>query len=165
MNRHLLIIANGFRTVGFLLGVPSLLVCLWLTALKVQLFLVKPDKSQTGSDAINIGRDGIVGIITAGATVLAKGFEFMGDVAGWIAGVVDVAAFLLTLAGVFLFFTGRGLALHATWARIVAGFVASVFLIVSYFTMTALQRGAAVFALIPIGISIYMLWVLIRRFN
>ena len=165
LNRHLLIVANAFRVVGFLVGIPSLLICLWLTALKFQLFWLKPDKSiQTSGEAINIGRDGIVGIIVAGATVIGKGFELANSAAGWIAGILDIAAAILALAGACLFFTGRGLVLHAAWARIIAGVAASGILLISFLALTSLRRGAA-FALIPIGISIYMLWALIRRFN
>jgi hypothetical protein len=165
LNRHLLIVANAFRVVGFLVGIPSLLICLWLTALKLQLFWLKPDKSiQTRGEAINIGRDGIVGIIVAGATVIGKGFEIANSAAGWIAGILDIAAAILALAGACLFFTGRGLVLHSTWARIAAGFASAGFLLVSLTTMTALRRGTG-FALIPIAAALYMLWVLIRRFN
>ena len=147
---------------GLLLGIPSLLVCLLLTAFKVDVARYKPDPS--ASD-INLKRDGIVGVVSGTlATVIVRPLEFFGKFAGWVAGILDIVAAALTVAGVCLFFTGRGLALHATWARIAAGLGASGFLLISYLTMTALKRGAA-FALIPIGVSIYMLWVLIRRFN
>jgi hypothetical protein len=89
---------------------------------------------------------------------------FIGKGLEWVAGIVDIVAGVVTVVGAVLFFTGRGLVMHATWARIAAGLMASGFLLISYLTMTALKRGAA-FALIPIGVSIYMLWVLIRRFN
>jgi hypothetical protein len=165
LNRHLLIVANAFRTVGLLIGIPSLLVFLWLTALKLELAWLKPDPSvQSASEAVNIGRDGIVGIVVGIGTVIGKGFEFFGNAAGWIAGVFEIVAAAITLACACLFFTGRGLALHAAWARIAAGVTASGFLLISFMAMTALRRGAA-FALIPIGVSIYMLWVLIRRFQ
>jgi hypothetical protein len=164
LSRHLLIVANGFRTVGLLLGIPSLLVCLWLTALKIDLARPKPDPSaQSGSD-INLKRDGIVGVIGIVATAIVKTLEFAGKGVGWVAGILDIVAGALTLAGASLFLTGRGLILHATWARIVAGLGTSGFLLISFLAMIALRRGAA-FALIPIGVSIYMLWALIRRFN
>jgi len=159
------IVANGFRAVGLLLGIPSLLVFLWLTALKLELFWSKPDKAaQSGSEAINIGRDGIVGVVVALGTVIGKGFEFAGNAAGWVAGVLLVVAAALTLAGACLFFTGRGLILHAAWARIAAGMAALGFLLVSFLALTSLRRGG-VFALIPVGAAAYMIWVLIRRFN
>jgi hypothetical protein len=165
LSRHLLIVGNAFRAVGFLLGIPSLLACLWLTALRLDLASLKPDRSvQSGSEAVNIGRDGIFGILAAGSAVIGKGFEVFGNVVGWFAGILDIVAAALTLTGVGLFFTGRGLVLHAVWARIAAGVAASGFLLISFFTMTALRRGAA-YALIPIVVSIYMIWVLVRRFN
>jgi hypothetical protein len=165
LSRHLLIVANGFRAVGLLLGIPSLLVCLVLTAVKIDYARSKPDPSaQSGSD-INLKRDGVVGaVVGVAAIVIVKPLEFVGKFVGWAAGILDIVAAALTLAGVCLFFTGRGLAMHTTWARIAAGLGASGFLLISYLTMTALKRGAA-FALIPIGASIYMLWVLIRRFS
>jgi hypothetical protein len=164
LNRHLLIVANGFRAVGLLVGIPSLVVCLWLTAFKIDLARAKPDPSaQSGSDT-SIARDGIVGVIGVVATVIVKPLEFIGKTVEWFAGIFDIIAAVLTVAAACLFFTGRGLILHATWARIAAGLGASGFLLISFLTMTSLRRGAA-FALIPIGVSIYMLWVLIRRFN
>jgi hypothetical protein len=164
LSRHLLIVANGFRAVGLLLGIPSLLVCLCLTAVKIDLARSKPDPSaQSGSD-INLRRDGIVGVVGVVATAIVKPLEFVGKGVDLVAGILDIVAAALTLAGACLFFTGRGLVLHATWARIAAGLGASGFLLISFLAMTALRRGVA-FALIPIGVSIYMLWVLIRRFN
>jgi hypothetical protein len=120
LSRHLLIVANGFRAVGLLLGIPSLLVCLWLTVLKIDLARPKPDPSaQSGSD-INLGRDGIVGVVGVVATVIVKPLEFIGKGVDWVAGILDIVAAALTVAGACLFLTGRGLVLHATWARIAA---------------------------------------------
>jgi hypothetical protein len=165
LDRHLVIVANVFRAVGALLGIPSLLACLWITWLLIELAWLKPDKAtQSGFDAINTGRDGIFGIIGVGATAVLKAFEFLGDAATWALGILDIAAAALTLAGACLFFTGRGLFLHSAWARISAGVTASGFLLISFLALTSLRRGAP-FALIPIGASIYMLWVLIRRFK
>jgi hypothetical protein len=164
LSRHLRIVANGFRAVGLLLGIPSLLVCLCLTALKIDLARSKPVPSaQSGSD-VNLKRDGIVGVVEVVATVIVKSLELVGKGVDWIAGILAIVAAALTLAGASLFLTGRGLVLHAAWARIAAGLAASGFLLISFLVMTALRRGA-VFALIPIAVSIYMLWVLIRRFN
>jgi hypothetical protein len=164
LDRHLLIVANGFRGVGLLLGIPSLVVCLSLTALKIDLARSRPDPSaQSGSD-INIQRDGIVGAVAAVATVIVKPLEFIGKTVEWFAGIFDILAAALTVAAACLFFAGRGLILHATWARIAAGLAALGFLLISFLTMTSLRRGGA-FALVPIGMSIYMLWVLIRRFH
>jgi len=165
LDRHLLIVANGFRALGFLLGVPSLLACLWITWVLIDFASLKPDKSaQTSEEAINIGRDGIVGLIVAGAKVGVKGLELVGKASAWALRLIDVAAAALTLTGACLFFTGRGLVLHAAWARIIAGLAASGIFLISFLALTSLRRGAA-FALIPIGVSIYMLWALIRRFN
>jgi len=150
--------------VGLLLGIPSLLVCLLLTAFKIDIARSKPDPSAESGSDINLKRDGIVGVVGVVATVIVKPLEFVGEGIDWIAGILDIVAAALTMAGACLFFTGRGLVLHATWARIAAGLAASGFLLISFLAMTALRRGAA-FDLIPIGVSIYMLWVLIRRFN
>jgi hypothetical protein len=165
LSRHLLIVANGFRGVGLLLGIPSLVVCLWLTATKIELARAKADASTQSSPDINIKRDGIVGVVSAVATVFAIPLWLFAKLADWIADLVDILAAVFTLVSVSLFFTGRGLVLHATWARITAILATSGFLLISFLVMTALRRGAAAFALIPIGGSIYMLWVLIRRFN
>jgi hypothetical protein len=164
LDRHLLIVANGFRVVGFVLGIPSLLVCLWLTWGLIELAWLKPKPDPSGGQAINIGRDGIVAIVTAIATGMGKAFEFAGDAAAFAMRMVDVGAVALTVVGACLFLTGRGLILHAAWARIAAGVGASGILLISFLALTSLPRGGT-FALIPIGVSMYMLWVLVRRFN
>jgi hypothetical protein len=163
--RHLLIVANGFRAMGLILGVPSLLVFLSLTTLKIELALSKPNPSTQNQPPIDIGREGIVGVIRGVATIIVTPLELIVKGLDWVAGVVDIIAAVVAVVGACLFFTGRGLALHATWARIFAGLAASGCLLVSLLLMTALRRGAILVALIPIGLSIYMLWVLIRRFN
>jgi len=150
--------------VGLLLGIPSLLVCVSLTALKLDLYLAKPGPSAQSGSEVNLGRDGIVGIIVAAGTVIGKGFEFFGNALGWISGIFGIVAAAFAVVGACLFLTGRGLVLHATWARIAAGLAAMGFLLVSFLAMTSLRRGGA-FALIPIGVSVYMLWVLIHDFT
>src|SRR5579862_7162372 len=157
---HLLIVANGFRVVGLVLGIPALLLCLWLTA---DLARSKPDPStQSGSD-VDLQRDGIVGVVGVVAKVIFTPLGLIGQALEFVARIIDILAAMLAVAGACLFFTGRGLVLHAAWARILAGLMASGFLLVSLMAMTVLKRGAA-FGLIPIGMAIYMLWTLIRRF-
>jgi hypothetical protein len=165
LDRHLLIVANGFRVAGFLLGIPSLLVCLWLTWGLIELAWLKPDKAAlSGSQSIDIGRDGIVGIAVALATGVGKAFEFAGGATAFVMRMLDITAAALAVLGACLFFTGRGLFLHAAWARMIAGVAASGILLISFLALTSLRRGGT-FALIPIGVSIYLLWVLVRRFN
>jgi hypothetical protein len=165
LDRHLLIVANGFRVVGILLGIPALLLCLWLTWGLIELAWLKPDKAALGgSHAINIGRDGIVGIAVALATGVGKAFEFLGGATTFVMRILDITAAALAVVGACLFFTGRGLFLHTAWARFIAGAAASGMLLVSFLALTSLRRGGP-FALIPVGVSIYMLWVLARRFN
>ena len=142
-----------------------MLLCLWLTWGLIELAWLKPDKAAlSGSQAINIGRDGIIGIAVALATGVGKAFEFVGGATTFVMRMLDIAAATLAVVGAVLFFTGRGLFLHAVWARLVAGAAASGMLLVSFLALTSLRRGGT-FALIPVGVSIYMLWVLVRRFN
>ena len=166
MPRHLVIVANAFRTAGLLIGTPSLLAFLWLAVLWVQLWWLKPDRSvHDAAPTVNIQRDGLVGLLVAGATVVGKGLEFASNVATWVLGALSVAAAVLTVAGVTLFFTGRGLFAHAAWARVFAGLASALVLVVSFLVLTSLRRSSAAVALIPLGLSGYALWVLIRRFN
>jgi O-antigen ligase len=146
-----------------LLGVPSLLLCLWLIPFWYQEARLKP--AEGTKESINIQRDGIVGLVVAGATVAAKGFQLVSGAAVWLMGILSAAAAALTVAGALFFFTGRGLLLQAAWARILAGLMSGGALMVSFLVLTSLRRGAAYFALIPLGLSIYVLWVLVRRFN
>jgi hypothetical protein len=165
LDRNLLIVANGFRIVGSLLGIPSLPFCLWLTWGLIDIASVKPDKaSLNSSDTTSIGRDGIIALVAGFAKGMGKAFEFATEATTFAMRILDVAAAALTLVGACLFLTGRGLIVHAAWARIVAGVGASGILLASFLTLTSLRRGGT-FALIPMGLTIYVLWVLVRRFN
>jgi hypothetical protein len=164
LDRHLLIVANGFRYAGIFLGIPALVACLCLTGLWIELAMVAPKPIPSGSPAINLQRDGIVAVVVAGGTLVAKAFQFLTEASSWVIGSLSIVAFVLTLIGVAAFFTGRGLYGHATWARIVAGVIASGFFVVSFLAFTSIRRGPNFFALLPLSVSIYALWVLIRRF-
>jgi hypothetical protein len=165
LDRHLLIVANTFRIAGCVLGLPSLLVCLWLTAIWIQTTFLMPKISEAGTPDINIQRDGIVGLLVLGGTMVGKAFQFAASAFTWIAGVVDIAAFALALIGAALFFTGRGLVGHATWARILAGVAAFAIFAVSFLAFTSIRRGPNFIALVPLSAAVYALWVLIRRFG
>ena len=170
MGRHLLIVANGFRAVGLLLAVPSLLVCLWITWILIQIALMKTGKPAADSEALNmtaadISKYGLIGLLMLGAKAAVKSMELVSGLALWALRAIDVVAAILTLIGASSFLTGRGLILHAAWARIAAGLIASFFLLASFLALTSMRRGANLIALAPIAVSLYMLWVLTRRFN
>ena len=123
-----------------------------------------PDKGVT-SAPVDIQRQGLVGLLIAGANVIGKGFELFGKASRLVLSLISIAAVALTLLGASLFLLGRGLFHHALWARIVAEICASGALMISFLTLTSFRRGVVFLALIPLGISIYVLWVLIRKFS
>jgi hypothetical protein len=163
LNRHLLIVANGFRAAGFLIGLPSLLLCLYAGWIWIDVGVRAPDKVVTSP--VDIQRQGLVGLLIAGANVIGKGFELFVRASRLVLILISIVAVALTLVGASLFLLGRGLFHHALWARIVAEICASGALMISFLTLTSFRRGAVFLALIPLGISIYVLWVLIRKFS
>jgi hypothetical protein len=147
-----------------ILGIPSLLVCVGLTAFKIDMGRSKPDPSAQSRGDVDLEGEGIVGLVHTVVAGIVTSLGFIAKGLDWAAGVLAIVAGALALSGASLFFTGRGLLLHQTWARVVASLATLGLLLISFLVMTSLRRGGAV-AVIPIGMSVYMLWVLIRRFN
>lgn len=161
MDHHVSIVATAFRVAGVALGLPALiaLVCLLWAWISVHSGASAPDQTST-----SISRDGLVGLLMAGVRVLTKGFGAFAAMTSWAIAILAVLALTATLMSVLLFFTGRGLAIHAAWARIV-GILLSFGLLASALGMLLfVRRPLAFVAAAPLGASVYCLWVLIRRF-
>jgi hypothetical protein len=79
--------------------------------------------------------------------------------------ILIAVAVLGLLLGLLLYLTGRGIGHHATWARIFAMLISAGLALTSCAVMMVMRRDNAPFAVLPIGLSLYSLWVLIWRFG
>lgn len=162
MDHHVSIVATAFRVAGAALGLPALiaLVCLLWAWISLHSGVPAPDQASN-----SISRDGLVGLLMAGARVLTKGFGAFAAMTSWAIAILGVVALAATLMSVLLFFTGRGLAIHAAWARIVGTLLSFGLLAIALGGFLFLRRPVAFVAAAPFGASVYCLWVLVRRFG
>ena len=161
MLRHLLILATGFRVAGVLLAVMSIAALVdFADTARVMRQLPPPD---TGAP-LDIGTYGLIALIANTARGGGYLLHALAGVVTILLVVLSVAAVMLLLFGVLLYLTGRGIGHHALWARIVGFLISAVFLLSSCAIMAVMRRDNAAFALLPIGLSLYSLWVLIWRF-
>jgi hypothetical protein len=162
MDRHLIIVANAFRAGGVVVGVPSLIVLVvTATTLITSQAVPKPDNSP----ALDIGKYGLVGLLNNGARIFSRGASVALGLMSWAMMAILGATLVLTLIGLVLFFTGRGLVAHATWARVIAILVSMMALLISFLTFTSAKNPPAMIALVPLGCAGYALWVLARHFQ
>jgi hypothetical protein len=68
------------------------------------------------------------------------------------------------LLAALLYLIGRGIGHHATWARVLAMLTCLGLMLVSCSLAAVMERNLAPLAVVPIGLSLYTLWVLIWRF-
>ena len=161
MIRHLLIVATSFRLAGLLLGIASIVTLVdvadtWFGLRK----LPPPD----ASPALDIKTYGLVGLLHNAARGLGYGLHALGALLTILLVVMAVAAVFGLLAALLLYLTGSGISHHATWARIVGIMTTALVAVASATVMAVMRRDYAIFATLPIGASLYALWVLIWRF-
>ena len=161
MDRHLSIVANGFRAAGWLVGIPSVAALLFMIWVLISLRNPTPPDPQY----TDIGKYGLVGLLQSGACGLGKVFQFFGGLSRWVAGVLAGVSVLLMLFSAALFYTGRGLHHHATWARITGGLLAVLLLLFSSGLVLGLPRAGAWSSAVILCASVYALWVLGWRFS
>ena len=82
-----------------------------------------------------------------------------------MAGILALLSLSLTLLGVMLFYTGRGLIGHALWARISGGVFAIGMLALSCVGVLGLHRAGAFVSLLVACAAVYAMWVLGWRFS
>jgi len=155
------IVASGFRIAAWLVGAPSLAATIGLT---VSVFLLGQAAAPDNSQPLDLKTYGVAGLISNGAWGVAKVFGFLAGLGEWIAAGLAVVSLLATLAAVLLYFTGRGIGRHATWARIFGLLILSASLLVALGGLSHTSPLAALFPGLLLGASIYGLWVLLWRF-
>jgi hypothetical protein len=159
--RHLLIVATGFRVAGLLLAVASITALIDLADTALVMRRMPPP--ETGAP-LDIGTYGLVALIVNAARGADDLLHALAGVASVILVLLAVAALLTLLLGALLFLTGRGIGHHAAWARITAILLSAGLALMSCAVMAVMRRDHVPFAALPIGLSLYTLWVLIWRF-
>jgi hypothetical protein len=159
--RHLLIVAIGFRLAGFLLALSSIAA---LVDLGDTVRVIRRTPLPDTNAPLDIGTYGLIALLVN--TARGAGFALHAfAVIFWVVLVILIAAAVLGLLfAVLLYLTGRGIGHHATWARIVAIMLSAGLALTSCAVMTVMQRNLAPLAALPLGLSLYTLWVLIWRF-
>ena len=162
MNSHLPIVALGLRIVGLVIGAPSFLAALYLGW---GVFVFRQAPPTDGSAPLDIKTYGLIALLENGVRGLVKMFEFFAGAATWILTALTIASLTSTLGGVMLYLAGRGVAHHATWARILAILIFLGLLPVALCALSVLPRPLLPIGWLLIGAALYSLWVLVWRFN
>jgi hypothetical protein len=160
-NIHLRIVATGFRVAGWLIGIPSLLSLLTFGA---SLFELGQSPLPGPSENLDIGTYGLVALLADGAEALGKILSFLAGLAIWIVVAVAIVSLTTLILALVLYATGRGIRRRASWARIVAILIAVTLLLSSAGSLAVLPEDVALAASLPLGLSVYALWVLFWRF-
>lgn len=162
MGSQSVIVAYGFRALGLLIGVPSLLV---LFDLVVNLFVLNtPMPQPDNSPPLDVQKYGIVALLSYGARGVGAMFGALGALAEWVAQLLAMALFFVVLFALLLYFTGRGIAHHASWARVM-GIAISVLVLIGWTSaLSVLSREGIVVACVGIAVSLYTIWVLGWRY-
>jgi phage-related holin len=143
------------------IGLPSLLAMLGFVA---GAFIFATGPPQDTSPYLSVKTYGPAGALENGAHVIGNVFSFMNTLASWALVAMTILALILTLFGVLLYLTGRGLKVRATWARIVAGLVSVVTLANAAIAFSVLNRAGQIADGLVMAGLLYALWVLVLRF-
>ena len=149
------------------LGVPSIaaFVALIYTVIDLRSMpALPPDNSQY----LDIDKYGLVGLLNnavkAIGDVIGTPLALAAGVAMWLLVALAIAALFAALFAVLLYLVGRGVKHRATWARFVGIILTTGLLLISILALTSLRRDLAPIAVLPVGLSLYTLWVLGWRF-
>jgi hypothetical protein len=157
--RHLSIVANTFRVLGVIVGVPAIVAFVILAWFWLSPHLAP---APAAGDA-HVTYD-LSGFIAAASRSLGALFGVLDDFARWIAGVLALASFCIASFATGLFFAGRGLLRHRLWARVVGALFTLGLLLVSFGAVMILDRSWAIDVAPMIAFCVYALWVLGWRF-
>jgi hypothetical protein len=159
MDRHSWIVADGFRFAGCALGLPSTVALIYLVWARVGL----QSRPPPGADgATDIAAYGLVGLLLTGVNFAGKLLGPLGSVLVMLVDMLTVASLIAVAFSAALFLTGRGLGNHSTWARIAGSLFSVVSLAFSVGWLILLRRGPNLAGLLPLSVSVYILWVLSR---
>ena len=151
----------GFRIAGLALVLASIAA---LADLADTAWVMRQTPPPDAAAALDIQTYGLVALIANAARGAGHALHALAGILSIILVVFAVAAVLALLFGVLLYLTGRGIGHHAVWARIMAMLISAGLALTSCAVMIMMRRDHAPFAVRPIGVSLYSLWVLIWRF-
>jgi hypothetical protein len=161
LNRHLSIVAAGFRFSGFVIGAPSVLSLIGAAAAAIFLqFRPAPDASKP----LDIQTYGLVGLLSNGARAVNHGVNALLGAAEIVCLFVAAASLAVALFAVLLWFIGRGLGRRKLWARIGASLLCAVLTLMSAAALASVSRGGEPVAALALGVSLYALWAVLFRY-
>jgi hypothetical protein len=158
---HRQIVARGFRIVGGVLGLPAFAVLAWIGT---DLFFLSRTPAPAPSQPLDIKTYGLVALLSYGAKGLGAMLMFLTAIGIALAIAAAVALFLAVLLCLLLYFTGRGIARHAAWARVMGILVSAGLLLLGIAALNLSPREGIPIACVSTGVSLYVLWVLGWRF-
>jgi hypothetical protein len=161
MNWHRRIMALGFRFAGFLLAMTSLVV---LEEAGYSAYVVHNAPPPDNSAPLDIGKYGLVGLLTNGAQVAGRAVHTLTFVAGWILTAVAFVAFVAFLLAVLIYFTGGGISRQRRWARVTGVLLSLGLALVTIPALFVIDRSAIPVMAVPAVLSLYTLWALIWRY-
>jgi hypothetical protein len=158
---HRLIVARGFKIVGWMLGVPSSLAAL---ALGAGAFMTGSGPTPK-SEYLSVTTYGLVGLLANAATGAGQVLSFLNGVAAWVFGLLAVAAIAAAMFAVALHLIGRGLHAASAWARLLGGGLIGLLTFNAAVAFLMLRGGARVLDAGLLVVFAYVLWVLVWRFR
>ena len=122
------------------------------------------------SQNLDIQKYGLVGLLRERcANGVGSVLGFFAGAGSWVLAILAIALCALLVFAVIVFLTSRGIRRRARWARIVAVLISAGVLFLFSPTLLAvlhaLRPALGTIAALPIGVSLYTLWVLIWRFS
>ena len=159
---HRRIVTRGFEVSGWLLGVPSFLMALFLGG---SAFMMRTDHASRSTQYLDVQTYGLVGLLSNAATGLGAAFSFLNGVVIGILVLLAVLAVAAVLFAGLLGLIGRGLKASANWARPMAVFLLSILVLIGLFTLTALDHIAWFAGGAVLLVPLYGLWALVWRYD
>jgi hypothetical protein len=162
VNSHLAFLVNTFYAVAAAVGIPSLAVTLLYVYYRVQARMT-PCPSPSSFERVK-NPDGILLILdgmTRSIGVFASVLGFLGK---FVFGGLALVAVVILLFAIALFFTGRGLHAHQSWARIVAGLLMAGLLLAALLGLLSFRGPSLLFSVVVAAGSLYALWALWHGF-
>ncbi len=161
MNRNLMMVAKGMYTLAAVLGLPSLLGTVLFGWFALQMHLASP---ATNAKPGPVSSDALIGTAQQIFRAAGSAIGFFGSVVEGLATGLAVACAIVFVFAIGMYFTGRGVANHETWARILGILFAVLLLLVSSAGMLIGGRIGATAALAMAVMSGYSFWILCSRY-
>jgi hypothetical protein len=161
LNRHVVIVAAGFRFLGWVSGALSAISLIGATAAAIILQLrPAPDPSRP----LDLRTYGLVGLLNNGARAINHGLNALLGAAEVVCLVMAAISLAVLLLAVLLHVIGRRLARGAPWARVGGGLAALGSAAISALFLSATTGEELAAPALALGVSLYALWTMVFRF-